>query len=553
MTDMHLPPGLTHIVENQPPELADFNSYKSDAALREAVAREGAAWGHDELAKFGKQMGSAEVIALGFAANEYPPRLKTHDHRGNRIDEVEFHPAYHQLHEIDRTNGIHASPWTSPKRGAHVLRAAKGFLVNHVEPSHCCPTTMTYASVPLLREYPELGDKWIPFSTNAHYDPRNLPVEEKRGAMLGMAVTEKQGGSDVYAISTQARAIGEPGSGQEYVLTGHKFFVSGVMADAFTLLAQTENGLSCFLVPRFRPDGSKNPFEIQRLKNKMGNIANATAEVELRSAMGWLIGEEGRGLQTIIKAIAYNRFDCVSGSAAGMRQAVMQAVHHCQHRVAFGKKLSEQTLMQNVLADLALESEAATAFVFRMARALDEVESDPEQRHLIRLGTALGKFRICKRVAGHAYEAMECIGGSGAMEGHMMPRLYREAPINAIWEGSGNVQALDAIHTVVRSSQSLALFTAELELARGYHTGFDQYVDELMLELQPDPSLEFNARRLTNRMAVAFQASLLLRGENPLVADAFCASRLTAQDHSLYGNLPSGTDCGAIIRRAAVE
>ncbi|MEM6581979.1 MAG: acyl-CoA dehydrogenase family protein [Pseudomonadota bacterium] len=552
MTTMQLANEPTHDVKNQPPELVDFNAFSSDMALQDAVRREGAAWGLADLEAFGEQLGSAEIIKMGYQANEYPPRLKTHDHLGRRIDDVEFHPAYHQLFKIDRAHDIHAYPWNHPGPGAHVFRAAKSYLMNQVEPAHCCPTTMTYASVPLLRDYPELGDKWVPLITNAHYDPRNLPVEQKRGAMMGMAVTEKQGGSDVYQIATRAEALSEPGSGQPYSLTGHKFFVSGVMSDAFTLLAQTRGGLSCFVVPRFREDGSKNQFEIQRLKNKMGNIANATAEVELRGAMGWLVGEEGRGLQTIIKAIAYNRFDCIVGSAAGMRQAVVQAIHHCQNRIVFGKTLSEQPIMQNVLADLALESEAAAAYSFRLARALDEVELDPKQKHYIRLGTALGKFRICKRVPGHAYEALECVGGSGAMEGHMMPRLYREAPINAIWEGSGNVQALDASNTIARSAEARELFFADLALSQGKNTYFDSFVDALSASCSPNKYEESQGRHLTNKMAVAAQASALLQGENQLVAEAFCASRLVPQDHSLYGNLPDSIDCGEIIKRAAV-
>ena len=553
MKDAALTHGHTHHIENQPEELKDYNAYLSDTALQEAVRREGAAWCIEELTQFGALMGNSETIKLGYQANEYPPRLKTHDHLGRRIDEVEFHPAYHQLHEIDRQYAIHAGPWNNPGKGAHVKRAALGYMMNQVEASHCCPTTMTYASVPLLRDYPELAKIWLPLISNEFYDPRNLPIEQKKGASLGMAVTEKQGGSDVYANSTQAKAIGESGPGKKYQLIGHKFFVSGCMADAFTMLAQTEKGLSCFLVPRFKEDGSKNPMEIQRLKNKMGNIANATAEVELRGAMGWLIDEEGKGLQTIIKAIAYNRFDCISGSAAGMRQATIQAIHHCQNRFVFGKKLSEQVLMQNVLADLILESEAATAFAFRMARAMDEVENNQEQRHFIRLGTAVGKYWICKRVAGHAYEAMECIGGSGAMEGHMMPRLYREAPINAIWEGSGNVQALDAINTIMRSKESKNMLLAELNLAKGKNIIYDHYLEKLLPLLTPNSQMEFNARKIIGKVALAMQASVLLCANNELISEAFCLSRLTDQEHYLYGSLPEAIDCQAIIKRAAIN
>ncbi len=552
MTTATLTAGHTHQVENQPPVLENYNAYTSDIALQEAVRREGAGWSEDTLKECGQVLGSPDTIKLGFEANENPPRFKSHDHLGHRIDEVEFHPAYHALHTLSRQYGLHAQPWNDPKPGAHVLRAAKGYMMNQVEASHCCPVTMTYASVPLLRDYPELANKWLPLITNAHYDPRNLPVEQKRGATLGMAVTEKQGGSDVYQNSTQARAIGQSGSGQAYELIGHKFFVSGCMSDAFTMLAKTDKGLSCFLVPRWKEDGTKNLFEIQRLKNKMGNIANATAEVELRGAMGWLIGEEGKGLNTILKAIAYNRFDCIHGSAAGMRQAVVQAIHHCQNRFAFGKKLSMQPLMQNVLADLVIESEAATAYAFRMARALDEVENNKEVQYFIRLGTALGKYWICKRVAGHAYEAMECIGGSGAMEGHMMPRLYREAPINAIWEGSGNVQALDAVNSFFSNDKIKKAFMDELALAKGKHPLFDEFLVKLSKELENTHQLEFRARSLTAHMALALQASILLTSQNTLIANAFCVSRLSNQDHHLYGNLPTDIDCSAIIARASI-
>ena len=552
MTTTAFTSGHTHQVQNQPGVLENYNAYTSDTALQEAVRREGAGWSEDTLKECGQVLGAAHTLKLGFDANENPPRFKSHDHLGRRIDEVEFHPAYHALHQLSRQYGLHAQPWNDPKPGAHVLRAAKGYMMNQVEASHCCPVTMTYASVPLLRDYPALAKRWLPLITNEHYDPRNLPIDQKLGATLGMAVTEKQGGSDVYQNSTQARAVGESGCGQEYELIGHKFFVSGCMSDAFTMLAKTDNGLSCFLVPRWKADGAKNPLEIQRLKNKMGNIANATAEVELRGAIGWLIGEEGKGLNTILKAIAYNRFDCIYGSAAGMRQAVVQAIHHCQNRVAFGKTLHQQPLMQNVLADLVIESEAATAYAFRMARALDEVEQNKEVQYLIRMGTALGKYWICKRVAGHAYEAMECIGGSGAMEGHMMPRLYREAPINAIWEGSGNVQALDAINSFYTNPKIKNAVINELSRAKGLHELYDHYLDNLYEQLQDTKQLEFRARSLTTHMALALQASILLTSNNSLIAHTFCISRLGTQDHHLYGNLPSHIDCAAIIARASV-
>ena len=541
----------THQVENQPQPLQDYNLYQADAALRESVAREGAAWAEDELQAFGKLAGSQEVIELGFQANENKPVLHTHDRYGRRIDEVRFHPAYHRLMQIAIEHGLHASHWSDPKDGAHVARAAKYYLHSQVEAAHCCPITMTSAVIPSLRLQPDVAAHWEPKILARHYDWRNVPAEQKTGITIGMAMTEKQGGSDVRANTTRAYPFGSGGPGQAYELVGHKYFVSAPMCDAFLVLAQAPGGLSCFLLPRWRPDGSKNPLQIQRLKNKMGNVANASSETELRGAYALMIGEEGRGVATILKMVSMTRFDCMIGSASGMRQAAAQALHHCAQRSAFGKRLSEQPLMQNVLADLVIENEAALAMTMRMARALDRMENDPSERLLMRMGTAVGKYWICKRTPGHAYEAMECIGGSGVMEDSIMPRLFRESPVNSIWEGSGNVQCLDMLRAMQREPASLETFMAELRLAAGANKHLDRFVAQLVGEFADLDELEYRARTVVEKMALALQGALLVRHGNPNVADGFCASRLSGKSSGLvYGNLPRGVDCAAIIKRA---
>lgn len=541
----------THHVENQPQPLQDYNLFAEDMALREAVTREGAAWAEEDLHAFGAFAGSQEVIELGFQANENKPVLHTHDRYGRRIDEVRFHPAYHRLMQISIEHGLHASHWTEERDGAHVARAAKYYLQSQVEAAHCCPITMTSAVIPSLRLQSDVAAQWEPKILARVYDPRNVPAEQKQGVTIGMAMTEKQGGSDVRANTTRAYPIGSGGPGQEYELVGHKYFVSAPMCDAFLVLAQAPGGLSCFLLPRWRPDGSKNPLQIQRLKNKMGNVANASSETELRGAYALMIGEEGRGVATILKMVSMTRFDCMIGSSSGMRQAVVQALHHCAHRKAFGKLLSNQPLMQNVLADLVIENEAALAMTMRMARALDRSEQDPAERLLMRMGTAVGKYWICKRTPGHAYEAMECIGGSGVMEDSIMPRLFRESPVNAIWEGSGNVQCLDMLRAMQREPASLETFMAELQQAAGANKYLDQFVAKLMGEFADLADIEYRARSVVEKMALALQGSLLVRFGDLAVADGFCASRLSGQSSGLvYGNLPRGVDCASIIKRA---
>ena len=539
----------THTVENVSRELQDYNLYTEDKALQEAVAREGAAWAGESLSTFGHAVGRAEYLQLGFAANKYTPEFDTHDRFGNRVDLVSYHPAYHRLMDTAIRHGLHASPWTEPRAGAHVARAAHTYLHSQVEAGHGCPITMTFACIPSIRTTPAIAALWEPKITAREYDPRNVPDVEKRAVTIGMGMTEKQGGSDVRSNSTRAHPLGARGMGEAYELVGHKFFLSAPMCDAFLVLAQTEAGPSCFLVPRWRPDGSKNPLQVLRLKKKLSNASNASSEIELRGALGWLLGEEGRGVRTIVEMVSLTRFDCMIGSAAGMRMAASQALHHCSIRQAFGRVLNEQPLMQNVLADLAIESEAALVTGMRMARALDNA-ADEREALFMRLGVAVGKYWVCKRAPNHAYEAMECIGGSGVMEDSMMPRLYREAPVNAIWEGSGNVQCLDVLRALQKSPRVVEVFLDELGAARGAHPALDRDMQRLQQDLSAPEDFEYRARDIVDRMARALQAALLLQHAPTGVAEAFCSSRLGAEGQNNVGALPRGLDCAAIIERA---
>jgi putative acyl-CoA dehydrogenase len=543
----------THAVENVPPPLEDYDSWQNDAALREAVTAFGGGWGEPRLAEFGVASGSAERIGWGRQANENPPRLHTHDRYGHRVDEVEYHPAYHQLMTVAKANYLHALPWVERRAGTNVVRAALLYLQSQVEAGHGCPVVMTFACVPTLNKQPDIAAQWLPGITNPHYDPRNRVYTEKRGLTVGMAMTEKQGGSDVRANSTQALPLGAEGPGRTYELVGHKYFVSAPMSDAFLMLAYTERGLSCFLVPRWRPDGSRNALQIIRLKDKMGNVSNASCETELRGALGWMIGAEGRGVANIIEMVALTRFDCAVTSAAGMRQAAVQALHHCAYRSAFGARLAEQPLMQSVLADLALEAEAATWLGLRLAQALDRAEEDEGEALLARIGTAVAKYWNCKRAPGHAYEAMECIGGSGVMETTMMPRLYREAPVNAIWEGSGNVQCLDVLRAMHKSPETRDALLQEIGRAAGGHPALDAHLDALGRHLAEATTAPGRARSIVAGLALAWQASLLIQAGNAAVSDAYCAARLDghgAAHHGLYGALPAGIDSRALMERA---
>ncbi len=539
----------THEVVNVAHDLVDFNPYLQDAALQEAVRREGAAWAHDDLVAFGERVGSAEYLELGVLANRFGPELDTHDRFGNRIDLVRYHPAYHALMKTAIEHGLHSSPWTDPGPGAHVARAARTYLHTQVEAGHGCPVTMTFAAVPSLRTTPQLAQLWEPKITARVYDPRNVPDADKRGLTIGMAMTEKQGGSDVRANTTLAYPVGGGGPGQPYELVGHKYFVSAPMCDAFLVLAQAPGGLSCFLLPRWRPDGSKNPLQVLRLKRKMGNVSNASSETELRGALAWMVGEEGRGVRTIIEMVAMTRFDCMVGSSSGQRAAVSQALHHCSLRSAFGEVLSRQPLMRNVLADLVLESEGSLALTMRVARALDG-RADEHEDLLVRLCTAVGKYWICKRTPDHTYESMECIGGSGVMEDSPFARLFRESPVNAIWEGSGNVQCLDVLRAMDKAPAVVEAFFMEVAKARGGNATLDRYTAALHQEFGDLADMEYRARDIVDRMALALQAALLVQHAPASVADAFCASRLAASGHHNYGALPRGVDCAAIIARA---
>ncbi len=542
----------THTIENVARPLQNYNLYQQDRPLQKLVEHYGGAWGNASLTEFGEHLGRAEYIDLGFQANEHKPTLETHDRYGNRIDLVKFHPAYHQLMHTALSHGLHSSPWTDPKSGAHVVRSAKTYLHSQIEAAHGCPVTMTFAAVPTLLKQPDVADVWLPKVTSCGYEPDNIPHTQKSAVTIGMAMTEKQGGSDVRANSTRAYPLGQPGPGQLYELVGHKYFVSAPMCDAFLVLAHSEGGLSCFLLPRWRPDGSKNPMQIQQLKQKMGNVANASCETELRGALAWMIGEEGKGVRNIIDMVALTRFDCMIGSSAGMRQAVSQATHHCQHRAAFGAKLIDQPLMQNVLADLAIEAEAAITLSMRFAHALDNPNQEGEQ-HLTRLGTAVGKYWICKRTPNHAYEAMECIGGSGVMETSPMPRLFRESPVNSIWEGSGNVQCLDMLRALGRTPDTLAVFFSELAKASGAHPVLDARIIALKERFRHTDDLEYHARSVVDDMAQTLQAALLYQTGNTLIADAFCQSRLASTGTHNYGTLPKGVNCAEIIDRARPE
>ena len=544
MATVARPSRETHEVANQVPPFADVDLLESHPPLVEALEREGGAWARARVGEAARAYGSAHVLELGRQANEHPPNLRTHDRFGNRVDEVEYHPAYHELMELSSGLEVHSLPWTGDEPGRHVARAATYFC--NTEAGHGCPMTMTFAAVPALRATPALAAEWEPKLMAASYDPRLVPLGEKDSAKAGMSMTEKQGGSDVRANTTIATPLDEDGT---YALRGHKWFTSAPMCDVFLTLAQTDDGLSCFLVPRFLPDGERNAFRLQRLKDKLGNRSNASAEVEYDDTWAQLLGEPGRGVPTIIEMVAHTRLDCVIGSAAGMRWGVANATHHAAHRAAFGKLLADQPLMRNVLADLAIESEAATVLALRLARAYDEQDTAFK-----RLATAVAKFWVCKRFPPHAAEALEVLGGNGYVEESGMPRLYREAPLNSVWEGSGNVNALDVLRALVKEPAALDALRAELALARGADARLDAHLDGLDSELPGDPTtLELRARRVVERLALALQGSLLVRYAPPAVADAFCASRLGGDGGLSFGTLPAGCDVEAIVARHTPE
>ncbi|MDT0636235.1 isovaleryl-CoA dehydrogenase [Spectribacter hydrogenoxidans] len=540
----------THDVTNQPPPLAGANAYTGDQALVDALAREGGGWGDDRLRRFGAVCGE-ELLDIGFQANENPPKLRAFDRYGHRIDEVEFHPAYHRSMQLAREHGLHSLTWTADRDGAQVVRSALAYLHNQFESGTMCPITMTHAAVPALQHQPDVAEQWLPGILAPDYDPSCRPFEQKTGLTIGMGMTEKQGGSDVRANTTRATPLGRPGPGREYKLVGHKWFFSAPMCDGFLVLAYSEGGLSCFLLPKWRPEGIRNAIHIQRLKDKLGDRSNASSEVEFRGAFGWMIGAEGRGVPTIIEMVGQTRLDCMVGSAGLMRQATAQAIHHCAHREAFGRPLIDQPLMTNVLADLALESEAALALSLRLARAFGAAANgDETEKAFARLATPVGKYWICKRTPAQVNEAQECLGGAGYVEETIMPRLFRQSPLNSIWEGSGNVQCLDVLRAMSRDAESVEAVIAELRAARGQHPAFDAHLARLLAQLERPADLEPRARRFTEDLALGLQASLLIRAGNEPVAQAFCAGRLGEQSYLAYGTLPDGLDQRAIVERA---
>jgi putative acyl-CoA dehydrogenase len=536
----------THDVANQVPPLSGHDPIAGDTVLAEACIRHADAATLESLAGLGRLAGSEQAQEWGRVANENPPKLRTHDRYGHRIDEVEFHPYWHDLMRTAVENGLAGAPWAAAAAGdahAHVRRAVGYVGWTQVEMGHACPTTMTYAAVPALRRTPELAARYEPGLTSREYQFGLAEPTGKRGLIAGMGMTEKQGGSDVRANTT--RAVGEADG--SYRLTGHKWFTSAPMSDLFLVLAQLDEGVSCFVVPRVLPDGSRNVFHVQRLKDKLGDRSNASSEVEFDGTTGWLVGEPGRGVPAIIEMVNTTRLDCVLGSAATVRAALTQAIHHARHRRAFGALLVDQPLMQNVLADLAVESEAATVLAVRLAAALDAGESS-----FLRLAGAAAKFWVCKRTPAVVGEAMEVLGGNGYVEESGLPRLYRQAPLNSIWEGSGNVIALDVLRAMGRSTDTLAAVTAEIDLARGVDSRFDDAVERLRAELGDPDQLPFRARRVAGLLALCLQGSLLLRHSPPGVADVFCATRLGGDWGAVLGTLPAGTDVGKIVERASV-
>ena len=545
---------VTHEVINQVPPLAGHD-VAEDQALLNAVALHGAGWVIPELHALGAAAGSAEVIELARLANEHSPVLRTHDRHGHRIDEVEFHPAWHQLMTTAVNHGMHAKPWADGRQGAHVARAAKFYVWTQAEAGHGCPISMTYSVVPALRHAPDLAAVFEPLLTAAVYDPGLRVPDGKRGLLAGMAMTEKQGGSDVRANTTRA----EPAGDGSYLLTGHKWFCSAPMCDLFLVLAQAPGGLSCFLLPRVLPDGSRNRMHIQRLKDKLGNRSNASCEVEYDEAIALPVGDPGRGVATIIEMVSSTRLDCILGSAAGMRQAAVEATHHATHRMAFGVALADQPAMAAVLADLALESEAATTLVMRLAAAADQAaRGDSAEAALLRLMLPAAKHWICKRAPAVIAEALECLGGNGFVEESVMPRLYRDAPLNSIWEGSGNVTALDLLRAIARSPASVDALSAELAHAAGEDRRLDLAAERLRGELAAiaaDPGgAQHQARRLAGLVTVTMQAALLVRRAPTAVSGAFCASRLADGDGLggpgvSFGTLPRGLDLASVVGR----
>jgi putative acyl-CoA dehydrogenase len=535
-------------VANQPPPLENVNLFTSDIVVREALSREHAAWAEMQLTELGARLGSAETIRAGFEANRYVPVLHRFDRTGAPLDEVEFHPSWHALLGLAVQAGLHSGPWAEPRRGAHVARAAGTYMLAQVESGVYCPVAMTYGSVPALRHAPAVAAEWLPRIFARTYDGRSRPASEKGSALIGMAMTENQGGSDLRANVTRATPLGDGGPRRAYALNGHKWFMSAPMCDAFLVLAQARAGPTCFLVPRWTPEGLRNPIRIRRLKDKAGNRSNASSEIELDGTYAELVGEEGRGIPTIIEMAGYTRLDCAIGSAGLMRQALAQAIHHALHRTAFQMRLVDHALMTNVLADMALECEAATRIVLRLARAYDE--DDEVAQVFRRVVTPAVKFWICKRAPSLAVEAMEVLGGNGYVEDFILARIYREAPVNSIWEGSGNIMCLDVLRALGRSPQAAEIILDNLAESAAQEPRLGAVVARLANAMRR-VSEEAHARVLARDLTLALQAGLLIRDGPPVVAQAFIASRLAAEPPAAFGSLPAGVDCRAIVDRAA--
>lgn len=544
---------VTHRVENQPPPLAPYDAYATDLPLREALHREGGGWAEADVAAYGFVAGG-EAMALGVLANENKPKWRPFDRYGHRIDDIEFHPAYHRLMELGIAHGVPNFGWRHAERhGAQVARAALVYLHMQPEQGNNCPLTMTAAAVPALRHHEQIAATWIPRVISTQYDGRGVPAWHKAGNTIGMGMTEKQGGSDVRANTTRAYPVGARGPGELYELVGHKWFFSAPMCDAFLVLAHVDAGPTCFLLPRFAPDDTLNAVRIQRLKDKLGDWSNASAEVELQGAAAWMIGEEGRGISTILEMVALTRHDCAIGSAGIMRQALVQALHHARHRRTFGKRLAEHVLMRNVLADLAAESEAAVALALRIARAVDASPRNAGERAFARVATAIGKYFICKRCVPFVNEAQECLGGNGYVEDFPLARLYRQAPLNSIWEGSGNIQCLDVLRALTREPETREALWAQFDGVLGAHAQLDASVRELGVALDHPDTFETRARWLVERMALVLQASLLVRAGHDALADIFCASRLGAEQGRCFGTLPATAPVEQLMTRAFPE
>ncbi len=548
----------THVVTNQPPPSTGRDAFADDHVLADAIVRHDAGWATDDLHETGRLVADADWRERGRLANEHPPVLRTHDRWGHRIDRVEYHPAYHQLLAAGVEHGLHARPWREDRPGAHVARAAKYLLWPQVDNGTLCPLTMTYAVVPSLRHQPGLADVWEPLTATADYDPTAGPAVDddgrpvKAGVLFGMAMTEKQGGSDVRANTTRAVPVDGGGPGGLHHLTGHKWFCSAPMNDAFLVLATLDPDAapSCFLVPRWLPDGTRNTFRLQRLKDKLGDRSNASSEVEFEDTLGWLVGDPHRGIPVIMAMVGATRLDCVTGAAGQMRHGLAEAAWHVAHRSAFGRLLADQPLMRNVVADLFLEVAAATVLGVRLAATVDHADDTPNDTHdaaLARLAIPIAKYWVCKRAPGHVAESLECLGGNGYVEESGLPRLFRQSPLNGIWEGSGNVQALDVLRALGRAGDARTAFTDEVGAAAGANSHLDAAIAGLPALLD-DPD-ERDARRVVERLALTLQAALLVRHEVPAVADAFCASRL-ADLHGAYGTLPAAADLDAILARA---